>query len=167
MTGGRLGRPASLLRRLEDGLLVALVGVLLFLSFAQIVLRNLFAATPVWLDPLTRHLVMWTGFLGALVATREDKHIRIDAGLRLLSPPRRAQVLLVGEGVAAATCGWLAWVAVRFVADERTMGVAAFPGVPTWVAQLVFPLCFGLMACRYAVRAARRSLALCRGDLPH
>ena len=153
----------SLLRRFEDGLLVSMVALLLILSFGQILCRNLFEITFLWVEPLARHLVMWTGFLGALVATREGKHIRIDVLLRFLPGPRRGWAELVGELVAAALCGVLSWVAVDFVTDERCYGGTGPLDLPTWVLQLIFPLCFGLMTCRYAARAARRAGALARG----
>ena len=134
---------ASLLGRFEDGLLALVVTLLLALSFGQILLRNLFEITFPWTEPLTRHLVLWTGFLGALVATREDKHIRIDVLLRLLPHARRCWAEVVSDLVAAALCGTLSWVAVGFVADERRYGAAGLLGLPTWTLQLIFPLCFG------------------------
>lgn len=156
--------PIPLLSRFEDGLLVLLMALLLVVSFGQILLRNLFEMTLLWGEPLARHLVMWTAFLGALVATREGKHIRIDVLLRFLSGARRSWALLASELVSAATCGTLTWVALNFVADERRYGAVGFLDLPIWVLQLVFPLCFGLMACRYTARFARRTRALVRGD---
>lgn len=155
---------ASLVGRLEDGLLVTMVAILLAISFGQILLRNLFDISLIWIDPLARHLVMWAGFFGALVAAREGKHIRIDALLRLLSPRRRIWAQLIGDTVSTAVCGFLASVAYDFVADERRYGATGLLDLPTWILQLVFPLCFGLMACRYAVRVAERVLAIARSE---
>ncbi|MEE2832280.1 MAG: hypothetical protein VYD18_07960, partial [Candidatus Latescibacterota bacterium] len=61
--GGR-----TLLHRLEEGVLVMLVGALLVLAFSQILLRNFLGITWLWGDPLVRHLVLWASFLGALIA---------------------------------------------------------------------------------------------------
>jgi len=152
----------SVLARLEDGVLVAMVTVLLLVSFGQILLRNLFQVTPLWIEPLARHLVMWTGFLGALAATREGRHIRIDAVLRLLPPLGRAAALLLSGAVSALTCGVLAWVAFGFVADERRYGAVGFLDLPTWILQVIFPACFALMACRYASGLAPQARDLAR-----
>ncbi len=143
-------------RRPEEVALVVLVGCLLGLAFAQILMRNLFQITWFWADPLLRHLVLWSSFLGALVATRQDRHIRIDAVLRLVPPPWRPRVAALGDLVAAALCGVLAPIALRFVLDERAYGAEAFPGVPAWVAQLVFPAVFAGMALRFLVNGWRR-----------
>ena len=83
MSGEQSGA-VPFIHRLEDGLLFLLMSTLVLLSVAQIALRNAFGITFLWSEPLVRHLVLWCGFLGALIATRLDKHIRIDAVLLLL-----------------------------------------------------------------------------------
>ncbi|MBT3342924.1 MAG: TRAP transporter small permease [Gemmatimonadetes bacterium] len=146
----------SRLRRVEDGVLLFLVGLLVVLSCAQILLRNLFELTYFWLEPLTRHLVLWSSFLGALVATREGQHIRIDAVLRLLPPIWRRRATTAGEIIAATVCALLGLIALRFVADERTYGGEIFLGLPQWSVQIIFPIVFLFMALRFLVAAWRR-----------
>ena len=47
--------------------------------------RNIFGAGIVWIDPLLRVLVLWVAIAGAVVATRNDNHIRIDYFTRYFS----------------------------------------------------------------------------------
>ncbi|HJP30727.1 MAG: TRAP transporter small permease [Candidatus Latescibacteria bacterium] len=148
VTAGRRSR----LHRLEEGSLVLLVGVLLLLAFAQILLRNLFDVTWMWADPLVRHLVLWVSFLGALIATRDGRHIHIDAVLRLLPTRVRRIAVITGDAVAAIVCMILTRLAVRFVIDEHDYGDQAFLDLPRWTLQLVFPLVFGGMTLRFASR---------------
>ncbi len=148
------GQP--ILHRLEAGLLVFLVGCLLVLTCGQIIMRNLFSITFLGTESLVRHCVLWIGLVGALVATRLDKHIRIDAALRLLPARARAVVLIGADFFAAALCFYLAYIAGHFVLDERAFGTTAFFAVPAWIAQLCFPLVFGLMALRFFLQGGRR-----------
>lgn len=148
--------PRSRLQRIEDTCLVLLVSLLLLLVFAQILLRNV-GVTWIWTDPVVRHLVLWTSFLGALIATRDDGHIRIDAGLRLLPPTARHLGGALSDVVAAVICLLLTPPAVRFVMDEHTFGGDLIPGLPRWLVQLVFPLVFGGMAIRFSGRAWRQA----------
>ena len=141
------------LHRLEEGVLVLLVGSLLVLAFAQILLRNFLGITWLWGDPLVRHLVLWSSFLGALIATRLDRHIRIDAVLRLLPRRPRLVAAALGDAIAAAVCLILTPLAARFVIDEHDYGGDAFLGLPRWTLQLVFPIVFGGMGLRFAGRA--------------
>jgi len=139
-----------LLHRVEDAALVFLVCVLLLVSFAQILLRNFFGLTLLWADPFVRHLVLWIGFLGALIATRQDKHVKIDALLHLFSPRLKKLAQIFCFFISTAVCTLLAWTASRFVADEREFATQAFNGFAAWKLQLVFPLVFAAMALRYA-----------------
>ena len=148
----------SITERTEDGLLVALTAVMVVVAVAQIVLRNLLSVTLLWADPLVRMLVLWTAFLGALVAVREDRHIRIDAALRLLSAPHRRYVDVVVNLCCAAVCGLLAVIAVDFVHEEYLYGMRGALEMPNWVLQLVFPVAFAVMAWRFL----RRSLSIFR-----
>ena len=143
------------IHKLEDGLLFLLMSALVLLAVAQIALRNAFGITFLWSEPLVRHLVLWCGFLGALIATRLDKHIRIDAVLLLLRGRVRMVAELAGNLVSAAVCALLARVAVGFLADERAFGSVGLLDLPTWTLQLVFPLTFALMSLRYAARGLR------------
>ena len=144
------------LHRLETGLLVLLVACLVVLTCGQIIVRNLFSITFLGTESLVRHLVLWIGLAGALVATRLDKHIRIDAALRLLPARVQTIVLSCSDFFAAALCFYLAYIASRFVLDERAFGTTVFFAIPAWIAQLCFPLVFGLMALRFLLQSVRR-----------
>ncbi len=144
------------LRALEDGVLVFLFAVLFLLSVGQIALRNAFVQTMPWADPLVRHLVMWVGLWGALIATREDRHLSIEA-LKPFIPQKIAGPLQrVLHAFSALVCGLLCWHSIRFVAQEKSYATKAFQDVDAWVLQLVFPLVFSLMTIRYAKRMLKK-----------
>ena len=137
---------------LEETLLVALMAVFILVACGQILLRNFFEVTLLWADALIRHLVLWCGFLGALIATRLDKHIRIDALLRLLTPHQRRWIGWFTEFISACICGLLAWISIRFLQDEISFGTHTFFDLETWKLQLIFPLTFSWMSLRFALR---------------
>ena len=137
------------LHRFEDFVLVFLVVCLLLLTCGQILLRNLFSITFLGTENLVRHLVLWIGLAGALLATRLDKHIRVDALLRLLPIRIRGIALGFANFFTAVICGYLSSIASIFILDEREFGTMAFFAVPAWIAQICFPLVFGLMALRF------------------
>lgn len=159
--------PKPFHHRIEEGTLVLLVGCLILLAFGQILLRNIAGITWVWADPLVRHLVLWSSFLGALIATRQDRHIRIDAGLRLLPPFWRGIAGALGDAVAAVVCLTMTPLAVRFVMDERQYAGDAFLDLPRWTLQLVFPLVFGTMGIRFLLRAGSGLLQTMRRRAPN
>jgi len=158
-------RPAGVLGRLhqlEDGLLVVAVLAMVGLAALQIVLRDGFGTGLIWIDPLLRILVLWTGMLGALVASRRGRHISIDVLTRVLPGRWRLRARAVACGFTAAVCGLLAWESVRYVGLEYGFAESAFANVPTWAVVTILPFTFGLIGVRYLLFA----LAFLRGQEP-
>ncbi|HEX7047054.1 MAG TPA: TRAP transporter small permease [Gammaproteobacteria bacterium] len=140
---------ARSVRWLEDGLLIGVFAAMLLLAGAQIVMRNFFDAGFAWIDPLLRVLVLWIAMLGAVTATREDRHISIDV-LSRFAPPKFLPLLK--RIIALATsliCGLLAWHTFRFVRDEYAWSDVEIAGLPVWIWQSILPLGFALMTWRF------------------
>ena len=147
------------MKHVEDALLVVLLLALVVFAGVQIGARNLFDAGWIWGEQLVRIGVMWVGLLGAVVASREDRHLRIDVIPRLLPPRGQVVCAVLAHLVTAGVCAVIAWYAAEFVLGEREYGAAGIGAVSGWVLQSVMPVAFALMAVRHAahvVRAAKR-----------
>ncbi len=142
---------AGFLNRLEDAILVGLLTGLLVLASAQILARNFFQAGILWGDILVRVMVLWVGLIGAMVAARRDRHISIDIVSRALPQRMKKAVNAVLNLFAAVVCGLVAYYSLRFVRLEYLDGAVAFNAVPTWIAESIIPISFGVMALRYFV----------------
>ena len=140
------------LRRIEDGLLVATLVVMLVLASSQIFMRNIFDAGLIWSEPMLKLLVLWATLLGAMVATRERNHINIDLLSRLLSP--RAQVVqrYFIAWFSAFIVLTLAYESARFVIMEYDEGTRAFGVLPSWVAQMILPIGFTSIGLRFVLQ---------------
>lgn len=153
---------SHLWQRCEEGLLVMLMAGMVLISTAQIALRNLLAYTLPWAEPLVQQLLLWAALLGALVATRQHRHLHIDLLLRLVPPALRLALQALGAGSSALVCGLLTWVSVQFVQGEAQAGATGVFDLPTWKLQLIFPLTFGSMTLRFASQALRHAQTLLR-----
>ena len=138
--------------RLEQILIAALLAVMILLAFWQIVLRNFFATGIDWGDSLIRYLVVWVGFIGAAIATREGKHITIDILSRWITGKGNSAIQVISHLSSAVICGLLAWAAIKFIWFEAQMGGTTFFNLPIWVPELIIPITFGLMTLRYTLR---------------
>ena len=81
-----LDRALWWLHRIEDSILVTLLISMVTLAVAQIVMRNAFNSGLLWMDPLLRIMVLWIALFGALVGSREQRHVSIVAGPQTLYP---------------------------------------------------------------------------------
>lgn len=148
---------------LEKGAMVALLLFLMIFAMLQIILRDLFGTGIPWADTVIRHAVIWTGLIGAMRATAEDRHIGIDLAVRLLPPEKRPVLQMASGIVCLLTCCLLFYASLIFVSYERLSLSVAFPGVPTWWLQVIFPVCFGGMALRYGLNLVRNLLEWHKG----
>ena len=138
--------------RVEQILIAALLTVMILLAFWQIVLRNFFATGIDWGDSLVRYLVVWVGFIGAAIATKESKHITIDVLSRWITGKGRGALQIISHLSSAVVCGLLAWAGIKFIWFEAQMGGRTFFNLPIWVPELIIPVTFGLMTLRYTLR---------------
>lgn len=135
----------------ETALLVILLLAMIGLSTAQIVLRNFFDIGFYWSEAVLRTLVLWIALIGAVAASRVDKHINISLIDTLVGPRMKCAIKSLTHAFAAAMSGLVAWFSLDFVLTTREYGDVALGGVPAWIPQLVLPLGFGLICYRYAL----------------
>jgi TRAP-type C4-dicarboxylate transport system permease small subunit len=135
-------------------LLIGLLVAMMLLVGGQVILRNVFSSGISWADVASRHMVLWITFLGAMLATRSRQHIAIDVLIRFF-PKRLRNSVRIGLDILAATVAFLlTQAAYAFVLSERAAGTTIGEGFPTWIAQLVIPFGFGVIAFEYAVGVA-------------
>ncbi|MBI2974480.1 MAG: TRAP transporter small permease [Deltaproteobacteria bacterium] len=138
--------------------LILAMAAMIVLGFLQVVLRNFFGSGISWADVTVRHLVLWVGFFGAVLATIENRHITLDVFSRILPSPIKKYVQSLIYLGSAVVCFVLTHASYKFVASERLMGEILFSGVPVWWAQVVIPVTFGLMGILFVLRSYSVSL---------
>jgi TRAP-type C4-dicarboxylate transport system permease small subunit len=161
--GALLGRGAAAVRWVEDVLLALVLGAMVVLAPLQILLRGVFDAGIDWGDPMLRVLVLWVGMLGAVVASRDERHITVDVASRVLPGRVRDLASAVTCLFASGVSGIVAWHAARFVASEREYETVAFAGIPAWLLESVIPFAFAAIATRYLLRSGTHVVAALSG----
>ena len=137
------------LKRIESGLLVALLALMIGLAAWQVVARNFFDSGLLWGDALVRVLVLWLTFVGAMVASRNDEHIRMDLLGRFLPLPWRRLSRRLSSLFTCVVLGVFAWYSGHFVWLDYQDGITAFARVPAWICEVIMPLGAGVMSLRY------------------
>jgi len=153
----KLRKAEVLLARVEGAALVALLGVMVTLAFAQVVLRH-FGDGLLWGETLLKQLVLWTGFLGAALAAESEKHFAWEAA-HLGAPPRWKEPLRLAASLAgAAVCALLLQAAWRYAADDRAAGEVLTTigtlSIPSWIAAAGIPGGFALVMAHLLFKAA-------------
>lgn len=139
------------LHRVEDALLVLLLSAMIGLASTQILLRNLLDSGFVWIDPLLRVLVLWLGLIGATVATRNNRHIRIDLLTKFFRRNTHRLIQSVIAQISAWTCLVIAWYGFQWIRMDYIDGLTSFVGVPAWMLEVIIPAAFALIGLRYLI----------------
>ena len=154
----RFGRSA------ENAALVVLLGSLILLAVGQIILREVFETGWFWADEVIKLLVLWLAMIGSIAATRDNRHIRIDALSHLLPDLAVSLIRLLVDVFAAIVCAVVAWQAWRYLQVEIDFENTVLRDVPAWIAHVVLPAAFALISYRFAVSVLRDLNALIKGE---
>jgi TRAP-type C4-dicarboxylate transport system permease small subunit len=152
------------LNKVESALLILMLSAMVLVAFGQVVLREVFRTGLDWGDILLRHLVLWLGFLGAAIATSEERHINIDALRRFLPPRVRSSVDVLTDLCAAFICFLLMQAAYGFVQLDMSSQQTMYQNIPSWYAELIIPVGYGLLVVHFTLRAIMRAHSVLTKD---
>lgn len=110
----------------------------------------------VWGPALALGLMLWLGFLGASMATYEQKHLSLEMGEKLWPPrvqPYVKGLAAIVTGILCALLGILAFSSLRlhyqtWLANPLT-GQLLPTEIPKWTIFLVLPYTFVVMSLRF------------------
>ena len=144
----------SIAERITSQVLIVCVLSMLFLSVVNIFLRW-FNMTLFWVEPLVRHLVFLSAFLGGALATGKRSHIGIDVLHRWLENKKDsglAKLILISTtSVSIGTLLWLVYAGVEFMKVELQYGRDVFWGIHSGLLVGIIPFGFGLICLRFIV----------------
>jgi len=159
--GGRFVRSICII---EDTVISIMLCTMVLLVLLQIALRNIYFTGIPGAAEMVRHLVLWVAFLGAGIAAREGKHIRIDAVHRIL-PEGMKHVSEVLTGLfTTVICAILFYASVQFVRTDFGLGTTiGFLNCPVWILEVIIPVGYGIVMLRYASQSMGSFLKLVKG----
>ncbi len=134
---------------------LALAGMVV-LPLLEIALRRFVAGGIPGSIPFVQHLGLCAGFLRAAIAARERRLLALATGTFLPEGPIRRTADVLSSTIAALIAAILFRGSIDLVVAERQVGQTIAAGVPVWVAELAFPIAFGLIALRLVWHAAPR-----------
>jgi TRAP-type C4-dicarboxylate transport system permease small subunit len=159
-----LGRLEEAGTAVETILLVSMLTVMMLVAVGQIVMREVFGTGFGWADELVRLMVLWLAMVGSIAACRENRHIRIDALSHVLPDLAVDLIRILVDLFAAFICGVIAFQAWRYLQIEIEYEDTVLVNTPAWVAHLIMPAAFVLMAYRFLIGALKQAGELFFGN---
>ena len=152
LSGHGDGGPSLPITPVEIALVVLLSVVMLILPVIQIVARRMGKDVP-GASVYTQHATLWVGFLGALMATANGRHLGLATTNFLGVGRLRNLIQIFTTTVATTTAALFAYASWRFVQDSRGGVDTLAGGIPAWWSELIVPATVALIAVRFAFRA--------------
>jgi TRAP-type C4-dicarboxylate transport system permease small subunit len=159
----------------ENGLIIISLGLMVFLTFLQVILRALYTHGNIqlalvilsrieWSDILSRLLVLWITFLGASLITSENRHIRIDL-LGVFLPRKLLSFRELILSVACMLiCSLMLYASIGYIRMEMDFGSNLFLNIPSWACQIIMPIGFLMILFRFFIITIEQFLEIIRGD---
>jgi tripartite ATP-independent transporter DctM subunit len=132
------------------GLALLLMAVIPVLELAA---RTIFHKSVPGTSGIVQNLTLWVGFLGAIIASREKKHLTLTTGIHLLPESYQKLTALVAAVISTAVSSGLAWAGLQFVRSEWDSPTKIADWLPAWAAESILPISFGIMTLRFILQA--------------
>ncbi len=140
-------------RRIEDGLAAAAILVMAVLPVLEMLLRGIFKTGIPGSSAIVQNLTLWVGFIGAMIASREKKHLSLAAGVDWMNPRAKRIVTTATAAISAGVAAGLAWASFQFVRSETEATARIAGWLPIWIAESILPAAFAVIALRFVWNA--------------
>ena len=141
------------LEKISGWMLVILLGTMILMAFGQVVLRNIFHSSIEWADVFLRHLVLWVGYFGAVIATGEGRHLKIEFINKIVPVKVRKIFFIITNFFAAAVCYLLMQAAISCVQLEKESASILLLNQPTWYFITIIPVGDAMISFRFVIHS--------------
>lgn len=118
--------------------------ILLLMALVQIIARNFFETGFSHMDVVSRHLILFIIFMGAALVSEQNRHIKIDILVPLLTTEQQEKLIRPLLVICAIISAVFAWYSAGFWLDEWQYA----PANERWSVYLVLilPIGFSILA---------------------
>jgi len=142
----------DILEKISRWGLITCLYLILGLAVLSIVLRWL-GQSPSWLDPMVRHIVFLSAFLGGSLATSKNVHIKVDLLTKVVEASSSKILHWLHRNLVALFCFITTLVLMKasfdFYLVEKEFGAPAFLGIHSAYLVGIIPFGMGLISLRF------------------
>ena len=125
------------------------------LPVLEMLLRGLFNLGLPGSIGYVQNLTLWVGFLGAIIASREQRHLNLATAKLFLPTGLKPAIGAATAVISVAVSACLFWASLQFVMSEMADPVRIGGWLPLWCMEAVLPLSFLVITLRFVTQAGR------------
>jgi TRAP-type C4-dicarboxylate transport system permease small subunit len=138
------------LTKVENGIASLFIFLLTVLVIFDVGSREIAQTGIPWAQKSAVYLMIWAGFLGAVLVTHKVEHLRPEVADKLWKGKSRIWSMRVQNFCVFIFCALMTRAGVHYVLESKEFGDEnIILNMPMWILQLVIPYCFLSMSLRY------------------
>lgn len=145
-----------IVEKISTYLAVSFLLGLVFLSFIQVILRNVFSVAFNIIEVIMRNAVLWITFFGALLASTRGKHISIDILPIILERKKLNKTLKALNfliNLIVTLIGLIfTYISIKFIVMEIESGTYIGGLFPAWISEIIIPVGFFLLSLTFFLK---------------
>ncbi len=142
----------------EDVLAISVFFAITLLPFYEVFARLLKLKTIPASQIIIQHLTLWIGFLGAVLATRQNKLLALTQKPLFVPDKEFDFGRWFSKSISFIILCALFWGSIQLIKTEFQFPIDIAPYIPRWVAQLIIPIGFFFIALEVIIRSGSHSL---------
>ncbi len=146
-------RLRTFLEKSEDGLGATALLLMALLPVTELCLRTFFNTGIPGTSGYVQHLTLWVAFLGAMIASKQDRHINLSSGIIIVPKKLEAPAKAIAGLFSTAVTTGLCWASIQFIRTETETPLYLGNWLPVWAVELILPISFAVMAARFVLQA--------------
>lgn len=154
-----MSRLKWLIQNFEEVVCFALTTIMTILIGAQVLLR-LLGAPLSWTEEIARYMFVATVYIGAALAVKRRKSLKVDAVLLLFKPRGRFILEMISNTIFAIWAGIMGYFSFQQFYDMLTLHPQKSPAVQLPMAIPYSMVWFGLLLC--VLRLIQDMINLCK-----
>jgi C4-dicarboxylate transporter DctM subunit len=145
----------TIFARIENWLSYILLILIILLLVIEVISRTFLNISIPGSADYLKHLVLWAAFLGAMITTRENKHLSLTLDFDFVKGPHKNKIKAATHFIACAVCTAFTITSVRFVVVgfdvSQTVGI-----IPIHFVVAIIPVGFLFITARFILSTEGR-----------
>ena len=122
----------QILDRLEETILVGMFTLMVFIIFAQVIMRYIFNNSLSWSEELGKFLFVWISWLGISIGAKRKEHIKITMFVDKFSPKLKFLGDILSELIVFGICLITAYYGIELVVSQSQVFFAGIKISMSW-----------------------------------
>ena len=140
----------TILSMVEKNIAKVFMGLMTALVIFDVISREIFNTGLPWAQKSAVYLMIWSGFLGAIMISEKAAHLRPEVADKIWGEKGKILFVRIQNLVSILFCSFFMFASYRYVSQSFEFGdKSVVLDIPLWILQLIIPYMFFSILLRH------------------